>query len=189
MAVLDFGCSIRQGYNFEKDAQVLVGHLLAMKIGDKELEADTELTDPEDNTKDIKLLGPISSVYWQGGYADPVVFSFNVSTKNQVATSLLTHTTLTNTQVEFKFKTYAFDQVNKVYYPCFHSGDEALKGIILKNGGDLELEIDTDPDMEVPSPLNYVLSISLMPQQLAQALQVAVSLNDKFSKQWGVAVS
>ncbi|NOQ35109.1 MAG: hypothetical protein GQ569_04350 [Methylococcaceae bacterium] len=189
MADLSFDCSIRQGFNFEKDAQVLVGHLLTMKIGDTELTADTNLTDPEDNTKNVVTLGPIANVYWQGGYADPIVFTFNVSTKNQTATLLLTHTTLTNTLVEFKFKTYAFDQVNKVYYPCYHSGDDVMKGIILKEGGELSLDIGPDPENEVPSPLNYSLSIAIMPQQIAQAFQVAVSLNDKFSKVWGVEVT
>jgi len=53
----------------------------------------------------------------------------------------------------------------------------------------LALNIGTDPEMEVPSPLNYALSISIMPQEEAQAIQVAVSNTDKFSKAWGVKVA
>lgn len=189
MAQLDFGCSISQGYNFQKDVQTMVGHLVKLKIGDTEITADTDLTDPADNTKSVTVVGPISYIQWQGGYADAVHVNANLTTTNQKTIALLTHTTLTNTLVEFQYDIYAFDQVAKVYYKAFHTDSSDIKGIILKQGGALALHIGTDPEMEVPSPLNYALSISIMPQEEAQAIQVAVSNTDKFSKAWGVKVA
>jgi hypothetical protein len=96
---------------------------------------------------------------------------------------------MTDTYVEFKFKIYEFDQVAKKYYPAFHSGDAVMKGYVLKEGSDLALSIDSDNDMTVPSPLNYRMSVAIMPKEEAQTLQHAVSDTDKFSKQWGVSTA
>lgn len=188
MAQLYYPCSLRQAFNFEKDAQVLVGHLVSIKIGTEELKADITLTTPTDNTATAAVVGAISSIQWEGGYADPVHITCNVSTVNQTKVGVLTHTKMADTTIEFKFNIYQFDQVAKKYYLAFHTEDTAMKGLILKQGGDLALAIDTDNDMTVPSPLNYQLQISIMPQQIKQDLKVAVSDTDKFAKTWGVDV-
>ena len=189
MASLDFACSLQQAFNFEKDKQVLVGHLVSISIGGQALTANITLTKPTDVATTEVVVGAISNISWAGGYADPVYISCNVTTTNQTATAVLTHTKMANTEVLFNFNIYAFDQVNKVYYPCFNSNNVSMKGLVLKHGGDLALSIDADPDMTVPSPLNYRLNIGVMPQQLAQTLHAAVSNTDKFTKTWGVAVS
>lgn len=188
MAQSHHDCSIRQGFNFVKDEQVLVGHLVSISIGGTALSADITLTLPTDY-KTAAVVAPISTIHWDGGYADPIHILCNVSTKNQTAVSLLTHTDLSKTDVEFAFNIYAFDQVNKVYYLCFHTDSVVMKGLVLKNGGDLALSIENDPDMTVPSPLNYSMQIGIMPQQIAQDIKLAVSNTDKFVKKWGVTVS
>jgi hypothetical protein len=186
MAESSYNCSIRQGFNFEKDAQTLVGHLVSLKIGDITLKADLTLTLPTDlNT--AAVVAAISSISWAGGYADPVYITCNISTANQVKVLVLQHTNLSKTDVEFAFNVYDFDQVNKVYYLGFHTDTKALKGLILKNGGDLAINIADDPSYEVPSPLNYTFQIGIMPQDAeAQSLLFAVSNSDKFAKVWGV---
>jgi len=189
MADLGFPCSIRQGYNFEKDQQVLVGHLVSLKIGATEFKADTTLTDPNDNSKSVAVLGPISYIYWKGGYADPVSVVFNVSTANQTLAWTLTHSKMEDTYLEFKFNIYAFDQVAKTYYKAFHTDDKAMKGYVLKSGGDLALSIGADPNPTVPSPLNYDLQLDIMPKEEAQVLLIAASNTDKLTKAWGVTVT
>lgn len=86
MAQLDFGCSISQGYNFQKDVQTLVGHLVKLKIGDTEITADTDLTDPADNTKSVTVVGPISYIQWQGGMQMPYMLTLTLQpqTKRQL---------------------------------------------------------------------------------------------------------
>jgi len=187
MAVSNYGCSLRQAFNFEKDSQVLVGHLSSLKIGDTEFAVDTELTVPTDFSKK-KIVAPISDISWQGGYADPLYITCNVSTANQKTAALLTHTNLSKTDTIFQFEVYAFDPTNKVYYLAFHSNSTDMKGLVLKQGGDLAFSIDSEQHHEVESPKNYTMQIAIMPQEIQQALQFAVSNTDKFSKQWGVAV-
>lgn len=187
MASSNYDCSIHQAYMFEKDSQVLVGHLTKLEVGGTALAVDTELTLPTDFSKK-KVVAPISSISWQGGYADPVYISCNVSTANQKTVSLMTHTNLSKTDVVFQFNVYAFDPTNKVYYLAFHTGDTDMKGLVMKSGGALSLAIDSEQDNEVESPKNYRFDIGIMPQEIAQAIQLAVSNTDKFSKQWGVGI-
>lgn len=189
MASSQYSCSIRQGFNFEKDAQVLVGHLVSMTIGTQALGADITLTLPTDLTNATAVVGVVSDISWQGGYADPVNIQFNVSTENQKLIAIMKHTNMADTTVVFQFNIYKFDPVFKNYYLCFDSGATDMKGLIMKNGGELAIDIAEENDPTVMSPLNYNAYISIMPEEEAQVLNLAVSNSDKFVKTWGVAVS
>ncbi|MGZ4953775.1 MAG: hypothetical protein ACXV8Q_01570 [Methylobacter sp.] len=196
MASSQYSCSVRQGFNFEKDQQVLVGHLVTMTVGGQTLEADMGLTIPTATfssgdavTESTSVVGVISDISWQGGYADPLYFSVHVSTENQKLIAIKTHTNLLDNDVVFQFNIYAYDPVAKVYYLAFHSNETDMNGLILKQGGDLALSVSPDPSSIVKSPLNYEMYIGIMPQETAQVLNFAVSNTDKFVKTWGVAVS
>ncbi|MEY3787439.1 MAG: hypothetical protein RLZ75_1646 [Pseudomonadota bacterium] len=189
MASSQFGCSIRQGFNFERDAQVLVGHLVSITIGGTALTADITLTLPTDLTNATAVVGVISDISWQGGYADPIDINFNVSTENQKVISILKHSTLSDTTVVYQFNIYKFDQVAKVYYLCFTSNETDMNGLIMKRDGELMIDIAEDNDPIVQSPLNYNAHLGIMPQETAQVLNFAVSNTDKFVKTWGVAVT
>ncbi len=188
MASLIYDCSIRQGFNFEKDAQVLVGHVVSLTIGTVVLTADTTLTVPTDY-KTAAVVGVISSWNWQGGYADPLQITCNISNENQKQVSIMKHTNLSNTDVVINFNIYAFDQNAKVYYLCCTTNSTALNGLVFKQGGALSLDIDPHNDPVVASPLNYQMYIGVMPQETAQVINLAVSNTDKFVKTWGVAVT
>ena len=64
-----------------------------------------------------------------------------------------------------------------------------MNGLIMKNGGELAIDIGEENDPTVMSPLNYNFYIGIMPQASAQVLNFAVSNTDKFVKTWGVAVT
>ena len=191
MASSQYSCSIRQGFNFEKDAQVLVGHVVSMTIGTQELGTDLKVTDPTNfgTDNDLDIVGIISDISWQGGYADPIQIAFNVSNENAKLVSIMKHTDLSDTTVVFKFKIYDFDPIAKVYYLAFHTDDTDMKGLVFKQGGELALEIAAQPDSQVASPLTFQMYTGIMPQEEAQVVNFAVSNTDKFVKSWGVAVS
>ena len=191
MAESSFACSVTQGFNFQKDAQCLVGHINALKIGDTDFDKDLDVLDPcqiADGGK-VKVVGVVSAMYWGGGFADSLDFSCQLSTANKQAAALLQHTKLSNTNVEFTYTIYDYDPVSKAFYKVFHSNDTNLKGLIKKCNGELALAIDMDPSTEVASPLNYNLSLSVMPQEEEQDAHLAVSVDAKFVKKWGVAVA
>ncbi|WP_300671466.1 hypothetical protein [Desulfoluna sp.] len=190
MAAISFSCSVSQGFNFQKDAQDMVGHINKLKIGEKELDVDLGVTDPEDLAGDKKkVTGVVSAIYWNGGFAESIQISCQVSNANKKNLAVLTNTELSNTSVEFQFTIYAYDPDKKKYYKAFHSNDAALKGLIEKAGGELNVSIDMDEGMEVVSPLNFCLNISVMPEDLEQETHLAFSVTDKVVKRWGVTVA
>lgn len=190
MAENSYNCDVRQGFNFEKDAQVWVGHIVSLTIGPTPLSADIAVTDPTsaNMATTAKVVGVVSNIYWAGGYADAVQFNCRVSITNKNTISTMTHTSLSNTEVKVKFNIYEYDPVQKAYFKCFHTNDADINGLIYKTGGGLQIQIDTEENTDVVSPKNFNLMLGVMPQPSAQSIQVAVSTSAKFAKQWGVAV-
>jgi hypothetical protein len=187
---LSYQCDVTQGFNFDKTNQSIVGHINSMKIGDTELDVDLAITDPTDLAGDkIKVVGVMSGIGWEGGFAQGIMISAQIGNANQKMVTLLQHADLSNTAVEFKFTTYAYDPDAKKYYKCFHANDEVLKGLVEKDSsGGLGLSIDSDQSTEVMSPLNFFFDIGIMPEDTEQEIHVAVSDTDKFVKNWGVTV-
>jgi hypothetical protein len=188
MAASNYNCDVSQGFNFQKDQQTVVGHIDTLTIGDIEFKADLNVADPLNSTERIKVVAVASYIEWQGGYADAIVFSGQVSTENKKDAVLLQHKDLANTAVEVNFTIYDYDPDAKKYYQAFYTDDTALEGLVQKTGSELVLQISSDQSMEVASPKNYVFSLGVMPNEVEQAIQMAVSDTDKFAKSWGVSV-
>ena len=191
MANLDFDCDVTQGFNFQKDLQKLVGHIVSCQVGDEAFDSDFKVQDPEGEADAfVGVFGIVSGIYWNGGYADPIQFNCQVSNANKVKIATLTHKSLTNTEVTFKFNIYDFDPTEKKYYKCFHTDDADLKGLVMKSGGELVMNISMNQSDEITSPKNFAFNLGVMPQEGASAdLMVATSVSDKFVKKWGVEVS
>ena len=185
MAKLNKICSIDQAFNFKQDMQVPVGHMIYLKIGNKEFHEDLELINPLNNKLE-KLVGAISCISWDGGKANPIKLTFNISTKNKQQASELVFSELSNIAVEFKFVIYDYDPVKKTYYPCFHV-EENLLGIINKSYDELAINISDHAASEVSSPENYNFDIEIVPQPEQQILAMAFSQTAKMAKEWGVA--
>lgn len=189
MAALSYECSIGQAFNFQKDEQVLVGHLTAISIAGEELAKDMNLANPLDPAAPVAVVGAISLITWDGGYAGSINVNCTLSTANQTKVAVLVYDKMINTEVIFQFNVYSFDPMAKKYYLCFHAGETDMKGFVFKEDGALKLSIELEiADPTVPSPLNFPMEISIMPQEIAQVINVAVSDTDKFVKVWGVKV-
>ncbi|MCG8471656.1 MAG: hypothetical protein MI742_07345 [Desulfobacterales bacterium] len=189
MAETSISCSVSQGFNFQKDSQEDVGHITALKIGDKEFAADLAVTDPENVSGDkVKVVGVMSGIFWNGGFAEGVNFSCQISVANKTEASVLTHSELSNTNVEFQFNAYKFDPVEKKYYKAFHANDTALEGIIEKTGDTLNIRVSEEAGYEVTNPGNYDLSLGVMPEEKEQSIHLAFSVQAKQAKGWGVQV-
>jgi hypothetical protein len=189
MAESSFDCSVTQGFNFEKDSQEIVGHINYLKIGDTEIKADLNVTNPEDVAKTVKVVGVASSLFWNGGYADPIQFSCQIGTDNKNLLSTLVHKSMANTEVLLTFTIYDYDPKEKKFFKCFHTNDEKLKCLVQKSGGELVMRMDNEQSMEIVSPKNYQFDLGAMPQDEDMAIQMAVSLTNKFAKKFGVEVA
>lgn len=191
MASTSFNCSVSQCFNFSKDCQDVVGHLTSLKIGTLDYAKDLEVQDPtaiKDSTK-IKVVGVLSGIFWNGGFADPVSFNCQISTGNKQQSVILQHSTLSDTTVEYSYVVYDYDPIAKVYFKAFHTDSTDLKGLIAKSGGELSFGVEMDQSREVVSPKNFSFYLGVMPQEEAQVIQYAVSQEAKFTKAWGVTVA
>lgn len=187
-AETSLAASVSQGFNFQKDAQDNIGHINYLKIGDTEMDSDLNVTDPMNIRNYVKVFGVASSIYWKGGYAEPIQFSAQVSVPNKNKLATLQHKSMANTEVEVQFTFYSWDPRSKSYYQAFHTNAVKVKGLVLKRGGSLAMNIAMDQSSEVVSPKNHTFTLGVMPQDTNMELYLAFSSSDKLVKKWGVAV-
>jgi hypothetical protein len=179
---------IYQGFNFKKDKQSPVGYVTKLKVGDNELAADQEsIKDPEQPDKALKnkVVGVLNHYLWETGVTDAMYLSAQVSTANKqmVASALLG--TWSNVEVVFSYTVYEYDPLAKKYFKSNYI-DKELKGILEKNGDDLNLSIADDPSTEVQSPKNFTLQVGIKPQTEEQSVNIATGSGKQLVKQWGV---
>ena len=179
-------CDVKQGFNFEKDKQEVVGFITSLKIGDIQLEAKLTVKDPTAPTTDMAVVSVLSASSWDIGATDALIFNGQVDTKNKQKISLLTIKDLSKIDVLVKFKVYDYDPVAGVYFLCMHSNDVELKGIVEKTDSELYLNISGGPSDAVKSPKNYAFAISISPKAEAQQIHLATSNEDKVAKDWGI---
>ena len=188
-AASSFNCSVSQGFNFQKDSQELVGHINYLKVGDTEMASDLHVTDPMDITNHVNVFGIASGIFWNGGYADPITFIAQVSTENKNKLATLQHKSMTNMEVVFSFTIYDYDPMTKTYYQCFHSNAVTLNGLVMKQSGELAMNIALAQSSEVISPKNFTFQLGVMPQDTEMEIHLAFSSDKKLVKKWGVAVA
>lgn len=190
MATFSKSLDIYQGYNYKKDVQTSVGYLTELKIGDTTLSADQSCKDPAAPETELKVVAVLSGSLWELGVTDALYFSGQISVYNKQKVQLLTYKDLTKVDVEFKFSVYEYDPLEKKYFKCLLPNDDAaLKGLLEKNRGDLNINVADDASTEIQSPENYAFQIGIKPQTQAQTVTVATSFTEKVVKSWGLAVS
>lgn len=190
MAEFYKNCDVYQGYNYRKDKQTSVGFVTSLKVGDIELQVDQACKDPTAPETELKAVMVLSGSMWGLGVTDAVYLSGQVSVFNKQKLMGLLYKDLTKVDVEFKFSVYEYDPVEKKYYKCMLPSDDAvLKGILEKNGNDLNLSVADDASREVQSPENYAVQVGIKPQPSAQTITVATSFSDKVVKSWGLTVA
>lgn len=179
-------CDVKQGFNFEKDKQGVVGFITSLKIGDVQLDAKITVKDPTAPTTDLAVVSVLSAASWDIGATDALVLNGQIDTKNKQKVALLTIKDLSKIDVLVKFKVYDYDDVAGVYYLCMHSNDVELKGTVEKTDSELYLNISSGPSDAVKSPKNYAFAISITPKAEAQQIHLATSNADKVAKDWGI---
>lgn len=179
---------VYQGFNFKKDKQASVGYITKLKVGDIELVADQEsIKDPEqpDKTLGTKVVGVLNHYMWETGMTDAMYLSAQISTSNKQVVSSALLGTWSNVEVLFKYIVYEYDPLAKKYFKS-NFIDADLKGILEKNGDDLNLSVADDPSSEVQSPKNYTLQVGIKPQTVEQTVNLATGAGKNLVKQWGI---
>lgn len=179
---------VYQGFNFKKDKQSSVGYITKLKLGDIELTADQEtIKDPEqpDKALSAKVVGVLNHFLWETGVTDAMYLSAQISTANKQILSAALMGTWANVNVEFQYTVYEYDPLAKKYFKSSFT-DAVLKGILEKNGPDLNLSVADDESREVQSPKNFVCQVGIKPQTSEQSVNLATGSGKNIVKQWGV---
>jgi len=189
MAEFSKSCDIFQGYNYKKDVQTPVGYITKLKIGDVELKADQTVKDPMSPEDALKVVGVLSSAMWGLGPTDAVYFAAQISVGSKQSCVELIYRSLTKVEVLFQFSVYDYDPLAKKYFKCLHCSDTDMKGILEKNGADLNLGVADEKSTEVQSPENYAFYVGIKAQPEAQSLTVAAGDQKNVVKSWGILVA
>jgi hypothetical protein len=188
MAEFHKAADVYQGYNFKKDKQSTVGFITKLSLGTQTLTPDQSCKDPLNPDTDIKVIAVLSDILWDLGVTDPLQFSGQISPANRSAVAQLVQKAANDVRAVFQFSVYEFDPLAKKYFACLHSGGIDLNAIIAQQGAELNLSVADQPSTEVQSPENFSINLGLNPQPKAQAVQLAVANDKKFSKPWGQQV-
>ena len=189
MPVFQKTCDLAQGYHHRRGVQTTVGYLTSLTIGDVTLVADQTVKDPLAPDTDVPVVAVLSDVHWGLGVTDAVHCAGQISIANQRQVARLVYEALTKVDVSFTFAVHAYDPLEKKYFTCLRPTDEgALKGLLDKNGSDLDLSVADDASTDVPSPETYAFQLGIKPVPEAQRLTVATSSFAKVVKPWGLAV-
>ncbi len=179
---------VYQGFNFKKDKQTPVGYILSLKVGGQEIKADQEtIKDPENPDKALsdKVVAVLNHALWHTGVTDAFYFSGQISTANKQLLASMLLGKMVDMTVEFKFVVYEYDPLAKKYFKSMMV-DKALKGLLEKNGDEMNIAVADDPSHEVQSPKNFTLQIGIKPQNTEQSVNIATASGKNIVKQWGV---
>jgi hypothetical protein len=179
---------IYQGFNFKKDKQTPVGFVTKLELGDVALNADqASIKDPEQPGQNIgeNVVGVLNHYLWETGTTDAMYLSMQISVANKTELSAKLLTDWTNMEVTFAYVVYEYDPVEKKYFKSNWTEPE-LKGILEKNGDELNLTVADDPSTEVQSPKNYTLQVGIKPQTEEQTVNMATGSGKNLSKIWGI---
>lgn len=179
---------VYQGFNFKKDKQTPVGYITSLKMGGITLAADqVTIKDPEQPDKTIadKVVGVLNHYMWETGTTDAMYMSAQISTENKQTLAAALLGSWSNIEVEIKYVVYEYDPKLKKYYKS-NSVDAVMKGLLEKNGDELNLSVADDPSSEVQSPKNFTLQIGVKPQSIEQTVNLATASGKNLVKQWGI---
>ncbi|MCP3064798.1 hypothetical protein LXT21_39105 [Myxococcus sp. K38C18041901] len=176
---------VYHAFNFKKDKQSHIGVVLSMKVGGKELKADLEsIKNPEQPTKDLKVVAVLSKFNWDTGITDPIQLLGQLSLQNRQTLAMLLLGDLTNTEVVFSFAVYQYDAQDKTYFKsCFHK--DKLAGVVAKDNEVLTLRVSDDASELVSSPPNFTFQLAVKPQPKPQQVTIASAPQMKVEKKWG----
>src|SRR3990167_9848317 len=185
--MINSNCKAQAAYNFNIANKEKVGHLLSLAFttSGKELVADVPLSDPENPDNEVKVVGVIEGLKWEGGNTDPINIAGRLSPKNRGLLLEALSATGGGVDLEAEWVLYEYDHKEKKYFQKFHTDKKKIKMVLTE---DTKVHIADDPDTIVQQPVNYTFEMSWTGKSEAgvQTLDVGHSADAKCVKQFGV---
>lgn len=159
-----------------------------MKLGDIELKVDQEIIkdlEQLDKVFSVKVVGVFNYYLWEMGIMDVMYLLVQIFMFNKQILSVVLMGIWVNVNVEFQYIVYEYDPLAKKYFKSNFT-DAVLKGILEKNGDDLNLLVVDDEFCEVQLLKNFICQIGIKPQMLEQSVNLVIGFVKNIVKQWGV---
>lgn len=186
--IKNMACDVMNAFKFNDASQTIVGHILELEFSTSgvALKADISVTDPENPSSKVKVVGVISNIHWEGGATDNLDIEGRLSyEENQGLFQQGLSAKDGGTDIKIKFVIYKYDPKTKKYFKCFHS-DNALECVITMGS---ETDVGQEIAMDIKEPKNVPFHITLSPKSGAeQMLSLAFSTENKITRDFGIVM-
>ena len=188
----EYPCSIYQGFNVFPDDHGYFGYITSFSITGRQFRADIPVVNPENRNERMNVCAVISHCVWNGGFKDPLNFSFQVSAANKQELFKISQSIRSSapgrpggSNVVMSFCVYDLDERQHKFFKAFYS---TLQGNIRRTSYDIALYVGMEPSFEVISFKNYAAGITLEPAPcIQQLIYIGVDYSNFFHLFWGNA--
>jgi hypothetical protein len=181
-AGISYDTSLQQGFNFQRGVYARVGQIRSLVINGVALAPDISVIDPISQAS-YAVVGITQQYQWYGNVSDPMNFSFDVSASNRARLLALLGGNLAGVPVSFTYQ--IFDVVSGPYWVGMSTPNVLQGHFQLDGNGHARLAVASSPNPSVPNPLNYAVTMSLLPSALTQSVTFAPSPGMNVVKRWG----
>ena len=186
---IDTNCIVNPFYPncSSNDRKGKIGQMLKFTFPSlsKELVADLPAFDPEDFSRQFKVVGAIEYIEWDGGANDEIILTFNISQRNKALLQEALNSVTQQIDIEAGWVIYDYEYLENKYFKRLYTDKKPLNLLI---GNQAQVYIAEDPSRTFEGPMTFMSTISLIPNCDAgeQNLYFAFSPSGtKFSQQIG----
>jgi hypothetical protein len=152
--IIEKECDLRNVF-CSNDARM--GYFLRLSIGDKTLEADIPVRDPQEEKK-INAIAVIERIRWDGLAHSPIEVSGRLSAKNKALLQEAFASANGRVELEAEWIIYEYDYDARKYYRSFHTDKKMIKLTITENS---YVYISPEQDLMFKSPVIFSFEWSL----------------------------
>ncbi len=130
---VDYEADIMEIANFRaNEVKGYIGHLLALKVGGKDLKADFNFRGPAAPTTGVDMSAPNTLVRWSTKEGDPMTLVLRLTGNNAAIVRATLMSPDTTRQTEFKFEWWEHEDGTK-FRKTLHTDGKMIKGVLVKD--------------------------------------------------------
>ena len=172
-----------------RDRKSKIGHILKFSFPrlSKELAADLPTFDPEDFSRQFKVVGAIEYIVWDGGANDEILLDFNISQPNKALLQEALNSVTQRIDIEAEFVIYDYEYLENKYFKRLYTDKKQHLNLFITDQA--KVDIAEYPSRSCDGSIPFSSHIILTPNCDAgeQNLYFAFSSNGtKFSQQIGI---
>jgi hypothetical protein len=191
---VDFYLFPKQALFFDYTSTVSYGGVNSLTIGGITLIPNLSMAAINNpRFESTNIVGPFTSVVWEGEATSPLNLVFLIDTTNKDALLKLISAGVPDTAVSINFavgspSSSSESLICSLYYTPFWTNDSTISGNVIKSAAATYLKVETTPYAGISSPVLYEahLRISPLANVSYQTLYLQSSCSSKWVESWGI---